>query len=341
MFQNKKVIVLLSVFLIVLLFVLVLVSKQENYNNCLGVNENQWYSFYRCKQGGGTDYLSQFYGAPNTKGGYGRQILTECGCPPPPPPPPPPRPPRRSCFTQKTLISMADGSEKTIDKVKSGDYVISGKTLEPVMVLMTEKTDPIENSILVGINGSEPFITSSHCLLTTNNKKICLDPELSIKQKHWDKDDVVKMDVGKTLYKLDNENIKEFLIEKIEEKNSSYLELYNITTSDHSFIANKICVGDDFPEIEKYPDVSLRILYILNNTDGQKDLRQLCEESLEYKPDISEFYSKLELFFEMMNDNPELIKLADEIWCDYFDILNTSNNVKQNINKEETQIKIF
>ena len=50
--------------------------------------------------------------------------------------------------------------------------------------------------------------------------------------------------------------------------------VYNLITLDHSFIANKICVSDNFPNIEENKEVSLYICNLLELVYKNNDINE-------------------------------------------------------------------
>jgi len=173
-----------------------------------------------------------------------------CNAAPPPPPPP-------ACFTADTLISMGDGSQKRIDEIRVGDVVLSGKTLEPVKVMAVENqeyTGPI-----FGINDKKPFITYEHPLIDPLNDKINL---YFINVRHMMNNNDYKIIEKGTLISYFSENhVSAIPVDNILSVNST-TNVYNIYTSDHTFIANGICVYDGSDIINKDPYVSVIIVYI-------------------------------------------------------------------------------
>jgi hypothetical protein len=235
-----------------------------------------------------------------------------------------------SCFIADSLILMADFTYKPIQGIKIGDIVLSGKTLEPTQVILCDKSY-VDKVNLVGFNNIKPFITEDHTLLSKDNKRIVYNKELSISTKHWD--NVDKLDNGSILYKVENKEKKELNVENItlDELRDDYV--YNIITSDNSFIINNICVYDNFPEIEKYPIVSLRIFNILEEISKKdndsidkikkyiKCVEDIVNKEKDVEVDINSFEEKLGLFMELCNKKEELIGIADNLWANYFDFL--------------------
>jgi hypothetical protein len=171
-------------------------------------------------------------------------------CNPPPPPP--------SCFTRETLITMGDGSQKRIDEIRVGDVVLSGKTLQPVNVMAIidypEYTGPI-----FGINDKKPFITYEHPLIDPLNDKTHL---YFINDRHLMNNNDYKIIEKGTLISYFSENrLSAIPVDNILSV-SCTTNVYNIYTTDHTFIANGICVYDGSDIIHKDPYVTIIIAYI-------------------------------------------------------------------------------
>ncbi len=84
-----------------------------------------------------------------------------------------PVPPPPTCLTGETSILMVDGSEKRIDQVRQGDYVL-GPSGEARRV--TDVEAPLLGSrLLYAINNSDAFITAEHPVMTGEGWK-AIDP---------------------------------------------------------------------------------------------------------------------------------------------------------------------
>jgi hypothetical protein len=190
-----------------------------------------------------------------------------CNAAPPPPPPP-------KCFTRETIIAMGDGSQKRIDEIRVGDIVLSGKTLQPVNVLAVENQD--YTGPIFGINDKKPFITYEHPLIDPLNDKTHL---YFINDRHLMNNNDYKIIEKGTLISVFSENhVSAIPIDNILSVTST-TNVYNIYTSDHTFIANGICVYDGSDIINKDPHVTVIIAY-LSDLLGD-DYKECLEENFE------------------------------------------------------------
>lgn len=75
------------------------------------------------------------------------------------------------CFTASTLITMYDGSTKTIDSIVAGDLVLDALTGNPNRVLGVKTTDyPAGEKLFTTVKGVNPFITEEHAFYNDNNE---------------------------------------------------------------------------------------------------------------------------------------------------------------------------
>ncbi len=79
----------------------------------------------------------------------------------------------KSCFTAETLVLMADGSEKRIKDIKTGDRVLSGDGR--VNRVVAVERPRLAGRNLFAFNGGAPFVTAEHPFLTPAGWK-ALDP---------------------------------------------------------------------------------------------------------------------------------------------------------------------
>lgn len=80
-----------------------------------------------------------------------------------------------SCFVKGTQVIMADGSRKNIEDVEIGDEV---KGIEGINNVITHDHWPLAGRKLIGINGSGPFKTPEHPLMTQDGWK-AFDSEIT------------------------------------------------------------------------------------------------------------------------------------------------------------------
>jgi hypothetical protein len=83
-----------------------------------------------------------------------------------------------SCFIAGTLVRMADGSTKPIETIRTGELILaspstdhSAKTMAPAAVVEVEVVE-LGDRKLFSFNGSKPFITHDHLVMTTNGWKV-------------------------------------------------------------------------------------------------------------------------------------------------------------------------
>ena len=291
-----------------------------NYNDCIagrkdGPDDKCTLAVSNCLYG--VKDISDMYDSE----GNGRGCLCQCN-----PPPPPPRP--STCFIKGSKIMMADYSEKPIEEIKVGDLVLSGKTLKPVSVIILMSSN-VKYANLIGFNDIEPFAKENHTFISPNKKRVCANPEMALSKKHWNKDDLGKLENGTLLYKI-GEN-KEKKVEKIENMKNKLVEediyLYDIITTDNTFIVNNYCVNDDFPDIKSHPIVSLRIFDILQEIKDIKiketdKINEIIKNNKHHKVDETLFEHHMKKFILMCSKNSDLIHKANYIWINYFDELN-------------------
>lgn len=109
----------------------------------------------------------------------------------------------RTCWSEDTLITMADGSQKPIGKVREGDYVLGGLTNKPCRVQGIHKTIDKCNVVMY-INGEWiGHTTPEHKLLTVegwqNAEMVCLHPYIQKRQVLCRHDTQCKAENGQSL----------------------------------------------------------------------------------------------------------------------------------------------
>jgi len=153
-----------------------------------------------------------------------------------PPPPPPPPPPVNSggggcCFIPGTMISMADGNTMLIEDLEIGDKVMGQgrKTniIQNVIIL------PAEGRKIYGVNGSEPFVTVDHPLLSTDGWK-AQDPVATAKSYIGLK--VSQLKIGDELI-TEQGNIVVRQLSDAQELKGGYVYTFK-TDGNHSYMAN-------------------------------------------------------------------------------------------------------
>jgi hypothetical protein len=82
--------------------------------------------------------------------------------------------PSNSCFTGDTRVTLADGEEKSIEGVRTGDLVL-GRSGRANRVIGIERP-LLGDRKLFAFNGGAPFVTAEHPIMTTAGWK-AIDPE--------------------------------------------------------------------------------------------------------------------------------------------------------------------
>ncbi len=142
-----------------------------------------------------------------------------------------------SCFTSKTLITMADGSKKTIADVKVGDKVLSKDGINTVKEI---EIVPLAGRKLYSINNSSFFVTAEHPFLTTDGWK-SISPEATKREraKLAEELNITELKVGDKLI-TQNGIVK---IESINGKNAKEQKVYNlILDGDKTYYADEFLV---------------------------------------------------------------------------------------------------
>lgn len=242
--------------------------------------------------------------------------------------------PQSSCFLAHALvetIDLEDGSviKKRIDQVKVGDLVRSGRTGEPVQVMLVDRAERL-NVLIVGVNDHEPFATADHSFIGVYKPRVCADVGLALSLKHYDPEDVGELRAGSRLYGY-GDCKHEYTVDRVSRVVMSDCVVYNLITSDHSYVINGFAVNDDFPEVEKHPRVSLRILNILadmaetgeycETVDLGSYVRRVCA-SMSVSEDESVKDEDMMRCMDLLINHPRLIQIADELWEKWFDQLN-------------------
>lgn len=235
---------------------------------------------------------------------------------------PKPDPPS-SCFTGDSLITMADGSTKRLDSFTGGERVQSGldptkSTVVWFLDISREGTQP-----MIGFNGLRPFATTRHCFIGKDTKRVCFDPEDAMLWKNWS-DTPQKLDEGIILHG-DN---KVFDI-KMEEYTG---KVYNLITTDHTYVVNGLPVHDDIMEYNKHPRESMLLFEFLQNVLKKTGISKIREErdnnrlpqlldqeweiyDFEYNGEdtnnLVSFENSVRKFF---TDMPWLVDAADHLW---------------------------
>ena len=234
------------------------------------------------------------------------------------------------CFTGVTLVTMADGSMKRIDTIVCDEFVMSGLSGLSVKVLAIDKV--LGDFPLFGMNNQAPFATLSHCFLAASGKRTALNTEEAIQHKRWDSADIETIEEG-SLIKTYNEETKEISTTCVKGITTGGFAntVYNLTTSDHTFVANGFSVSDDFPEIEKHPELSIRIVCMLEMVKEDElglsydeifsKYYDACMSLKGQEIDTSSLKQKFAEFLELCKKDPRYIRLGDKLWTYKFDSL--------------------
>lgn len=242
--------------------------------------------------------------------------------------------PQSSCFLAHAVVHTIDNDgthcKKRIDQVKVGDLVRSGRTGQPVQVMLVDRAER-SNVLIIGIDDHAPFATADHTFIGVNRPRVCADVGLALSLKHYDPEDVGELRAGCRLYEYIHDCKHENIIERVSRVVMSECLVYNLITSDHSYIVNGFAVNDDFPEVEKHPRVALRILNILADMVETEEMleivdlgsyvRRVCA-TLTVGLDETVTDKDMMRCMELLINYPRMIQIADELWEKWFDQLN-------------------
>jgi hypothetical protein len=160
-----------------------------------------------------------------------------------------------TCFTANTLITMADGTKKTISSIKVGEQVKSEIGESTVLEVQIHEGD----HEVYSINGSKPFVTEEHPFKTIDGWK-AIDPFLTF-EKHQISSNVLNLQ--DIVYKIDGKE----LIESIEKGSVKYPKVYNLSLdNEHVYYANGYLVHN-----EKGSGLSLDQLNALHEANRPTD----------------------------------------------------------------------
>lgn len=232
----------------------------------------------------------------------------------------------QSCFLGNAMVMMADGTEKRIDSVQAGDRVRSGQSGEAQTVLLVDIADR-HNVSVVGIDHFPPFATSDHTF-RGDIKRVCADVPLALHLKKWEASEVDELRAGVKVWKWENNQLVLHSVENITTDQVDSTVVYNLITEDHTYIVNGFAVNDDFPDVKRYPRVSHRILWILQelvkNGGDVDNVRDSCDYVLNLRTPVPTEVSDedLEVCMQLLSTRLELVHLADELWEKYFEMLN-------------------
>ena len=139
-----------------------------------------------------------------------------------------------TCFTANTLITMADGSEKTISSVQVGEKVKSEIGESTVLDIQIHEGD----HEVYSINGSKPFVTEEHPFKTIDGWK-AIDPFLTFEKHQISSNALNLQDI---VYKIDGKEV----IDSIELGSIKYPKVYNLSLdNEHVYYANGYLVHNN------------------------------------------------------------------------------------------------
>ena len=139
-----------------------------------------------------------------------------------------------SCFSPNTLVTMADGTEKMIAKIKKGDKVKSqvGESTVLEVLVHTGSFD------VYSINESKPFVTEEHPFKTIDGWK-AINPITTL-EKHQIQSKT--LDLEDILIKLNGREI----IKSITKSKATYPNVYNLSLdNEHVYYANNYLVHNE------------------------------------------------------------------------------------------------
>ena len=139
-----------------------------------------------------------------------------------------------TCFTANTLITMADGSKKTISSIKVGEKVKSEIGESTVLSIQIHEGD----YEVYSINGGKPFVTEEHPFKTIDGWK-AIDPFLTFEKHQIPSNALNLQDI---VYKIDGKEV----INSIELGSVKYPKVYNLSLdNEHVYYANGYLVHNE------------------------------------------------------------------------------------------------
>lgn len=140
-----------------------------------------------------------------------------------------------NCFTANTLVTMADGTEKTISSIKVGEKVKSEIGESTVLEIQIHDEGDYE---VYSINGSKPFVTEEHPFKTIDGWK-AIDPFLTFEKHQISSNALNLQDI---VYKIDGKEV----INSIEMGSVKYPKVYNLSLdNEHVYYANGYLVHNN------------------------------------------------------------------------------------------------
>ena len=225
------------------------------------------------------------------------------------------------------MVTMADGSEKRLDQVVVGDRVQSGLTGGSAQVAVVDVIPVLsEPMAMFGFNGLPPFSTTTHCFFTAEGARTSVDPAASVQSKHWEPAPLPLQNGSaiKTIRGL--KSVTEIQLSSIVDTT-----VYNLITSDHSYVVNGYCVSDDFPDLLRSPTATMRIGLLLQRLErlgvdpSAIDYRAAIEAERGDRAegiDYSTIEQVISTFMQQCQKNKAWVRIADDLWKYEFDTLN-------------------
>ena len=158
-----------------------------------------------------------------------------------------------NCFTANTLVTMADGTEKTISSIKVGEKVKSEIGESTVLEIQIHDEGDYE---VYSINDGKPFVTEEHPFKTIDGWK-AIDPFLTFEKHQIPSNALNLQDI---VYKIDGKEV----INSIELGSVKYPKVYNLSLdNEHVYYANGYLVHNNKgagstgtgPYLENFPDI--------------------------------------------------------------------------------------
>ncbi|CAF0720545.1 unnamed protein product [Adineta steineri] len=169
---------------------------------------------------------------------------------------------KSSCFVAGTLIHMADGTDKPIEKIQVGDIVLgAGHQHHVVMFLDIER---LEDRNLYGINDFPPFFTSEHVFFTADGTMLAIEPQASEDEEPSLRGLVHPLCINVELQALEQNRSSTIVVNHLNcVQDDPAMKVYNVVLeSGHTYYANGFCVFDMFPNLAQYPRM-FKFLHLL------------------------------------------------------------------------------
>ena len=154
-----------------------------------------------------------------------------------------------TCFVAGTKVLMADGSEKNIEDIKKGDYILSvdigNMEIEPDLVtLIPEKQKRYRKIIAEFENGTINQFSPAHPYYVKEKGWSVFDIEEAKTELNFE---VSKLEKGDVVFYYKEGELKSVQIKSIKDT-GEYIEMYNVENvrKNHTFFANRILVHNKY-----------------------------------------------------------------------------------------------